>query len=254
MQPAASRKPHPAITRRDALVLAGAGALPWSWVAAQQSPLPRFSTAPPDAALPTGWVHETLPKVERANTYAIVPDEGVPVLQVRSRASASSLVARLPDVQPWTRLRWRWKVSRSLAASDLRSKAGDDYAARIYVLFALPLEQLPLGDRLRLQAARALSGRDIPAAALCYVWGGVAQPAGTAAWNPYTDRVRMVVVDSGTPSPPRWRAVDRDLRQDWQEAFGGAMPPVRAIAVGADTDNAGESVDTWFGDVELLAA
>jgi hypothetical protein len=240
-------------TRRDALALTAAGVLTWSASATQLPPLPPFSTAAPGPGLPTGWAHETLPKVQRANMYAIELDDGVPVLRVRARASASSLVATLSPPAPWTRLRWRWKVSRSLAASDLRSKAGDDYAARLYVLFDLPLAQLPLADRLRLQAARSLSGRDLPAASLCYVWGGEAQPAGTSGWNPYTDRVRMVVVDSGTAAAGRWRPVERDLRQDWQAAFGGAMPAVRAIAVGADTDNAGESVEASFGDVELFA-
>lgn len=211
--------------------------------------LPRFSSAAPGAALPAGWVHETLPKVERANRHALVADDGVTVLQVQSRASASSLVAVLPGTPPvLATLAWRWKVSRALSGSDLRHKAGDDYAARLYVLFDLPLAALSFGDRLRIQAARSLSGRDIPTAALCYVWGQ-AQPPGTIAPNPYTDRVRMVVVDSGPAFAGQWRSVQRDLARDWQQAFGGPMPGVRAVAVAADTDNTGEQVEAWFGDV-----
>lgn len=42
-----------------------------------------------------------------------------------------------------------------------------------------------------------------------------AQPAGSTAWKPYTDRVRMA---------------------------------------GANTDDTGDSVDAWFGDVLLAAA
>jgi hypothetical protein len=242
------------LSRRGALLWSAAMvASPWHAARAGETLLPRFSSAPPGAGLPPGWVHETLPKVERANTFAVVPDGGVSVLHVRSRTSASSLVAKLDPAATVARLRWRWKVSGALAGSDVRSKAGDDYAARLYVLFDLPLKRLGLGDRLRLQAARSLSGRDIPAAALCYVWG-TAQAAGSTAWNPYTDRVRMVVVDSGNAHAVQWRPVERDLRADWQEAFGGPMPAVCAIAVGADTDNTGTSVDAWFGDVLLAAA
>ena len=47
----------------------------------------------------------------------------------------------------------------------------------------------------------------------------------------------MIVIDSGDGGAMQWRTVRRDLRRDWEEAFGGAMPPVTAIAVGADTDN-----------------
>jgi hypothetical protein len=242
-----------AVSRRHLLVGCAGAIVPWAVARAQQPALPPFSTAKPGADLPPGWLHETLPKVERANTHAIELDAGVAVLRVRSRASASSLVATPAAPAAWTRLRWRWKVGKPLAGSDLLAKGGDDYAARLYVLFDLPLERLSFGDRLRLQAARSFSGRDLPAASICYVWGGEAQPPGTTAWNPYTDRVRMVVVDSGASQAGRWRTVERDLRRDWQEAFGGAMPGVRAVALSADTDNTGDSVDAWFGDIEASA-
>lgn len=212
----------------------------------------RFSTAAPGAAEVPGWQHQPLPKVERSNTFRIVEDSGDRVLRVRSAASASSWVAPLSGSDPAAPvLQWRWKVSRAVAGSDLRSKQGDDYAARLYVLFDLPLDRLAFGDRLRLQAARALSGADLPAAAICYVWG-TAQAPGSTGWNPYTDRLRMVVVDSGDTHAMQWRGGRRDLRADWDAAaFGGTMPRIAAIAVGADTDNTGEAVDAFFGDVSL---
>ncbi len=249
-----TRRTGPVLHRRDALRAAAAIALPMGRASAQAEGLPRFSSAPSGDGPPPGWRHETLPKVERANAYAIETVDGAAVLRIVSTASASSLVAPATGaLAGHGLLRWRWKVSRALAGSDLRTKAGDDYAARLYVLFDLPADRLPLGDRLRLQAARALSGREIPAAALCYVWG-TAQPAGATGWNPYTDRVRMVVLDSGDAQAGQWRAHARTLREDWAQAFPGPMPPVQAIAVGADTDNTGDSVVAWFGDVALAAA
>ena len=143
-------------------------------------------------------------------------------------------------------------MSRALAGSDLRSKDGDDFAARLYVFFDLPPERLSLGDRLKLAAARALSGSELPAAALCYAWGH-AQPVGASGPNPYTDRVHMVILDSQDAQAGRWRSHARDLRRDWAEAFGGAMPRVGGVAVGADTDNTGSAVTTWFGDLRLEA-
>lgn len=252
--PMPAQPPSPVLRRRDALLAAAAAVLSLGRVHAQPDGLPRFSSAPPGDGPPPGWRHETLPKVERANAYAIETVDGAAVLRITSNAAASSLVAPATGLlAAHGLLRWRWKVSRALAGSDLRTKAGDDYAARLYVLFDLPPERLALGDRLRLQAARALSGREIPAAALCYVWG-TAQPAGSTGWNPYTDRVRMVVLDSGDAQAGQWRAHARRLRDDWAEAFPGPMPPVQAIAVGADTDNTGDSAVAWFGDVALVPA
>ena len=101
--------------------------------------------------------------------------------------------------------------------------------------------------------ARLLAGADVPTAALCYVWGR-AQPAGSSGWNPYTDRVRMVVVDSGDTQAGQWRSHRRDLRSDWAEAFGGALPRISGLALSADTDNTGEQVEAWFADPRFEAA
>lgn len=252
------------LNRRQTLAwlgLAAAGSGTTSAQAASPAPAPTpapsqpplLSTAPLGEAVPAGWTHQRLPKVERANAYAIVEDAGRRVLRVQSAASASSLVCRVdadPGRTPW--LQWQWKVSGALAGSDVRTKGGDDYAARLYVFFDLPLDRLSLGDRLALRTARALSGADIPAAALCYVWGQ-AQPVGSTAWNPYTDRVRMVVVDSGSAEANTWRPHARDLRRDWDAAFGGPIPQVSGLGIGADTDNTGAQVETWFADLRLAA-
>ena len=253
--------PRPALAglnRRQALLATGALGtglgLPGPGRAQAGGQPPPFSEAAAGLTVPAGWRHQTLPKVPRANQFEIVSDQGVKVLQVRSNASASSWICPLAlplGAQPW--LHWRWKVSRPVAGSDLRVKAGDDYAARLYVLFDLPPERLSLGDRLRLQAARVLSGAEVPAAALCYVWGQ-AQPAGSSGWNPYTDRVRMIVLDSGAAQAQQWRHHARHVGQDWAEAFGGEMPPVGGLAVSADTDNTGEQAEAWFGDLRWAAS
>jgi hypothetical protein len=200
-----------------------------------------------------GWTHQRLPKVDRGNDYDIEADDDRRVLHVRSASSASSWVARLDtdlSSTPW--LHWQWKVSRSLPGSDLRVKKGDDYAARLYIFFDLPLDRLSLTDRLRIQAARVLSGAEIPAAALCYVWGN-AQAVGATGWNPYTDRVRMIVLNSKDGEAAKWRTHARDVRKDWAEAFEGPVPHVSGVGIGSDTDNTSDRVDTWFSDLRFSA-
>ena len=216
--------------------------------------VPPLSAGAVGPDLPPGWHHQTLPKVERANQFALVDDNGQRVLQIRSQASASSWAAPLAvDAARLPMLEWRWKVSRALSGSDLRRREADDYAARLYLLFALPSDRLSLADRVRIQAARLLAGVDVPAAALCYVWGR-AQPAGSSGWNPYTDRVRMLVVDSGDQHAGQWRSHRRDIRRDWGQAFGGALPRISGVALSADTDNSGEQVEAWFADPSFGAA
>ena len=216
--------------------------------------VPALSAAALGRGVAPGWRHQTLPKVDRANQFDMVDLDGRRVVQVQSNASASSWLAPVDiDATALPLLRWRWRVSQSLPGSDIRTKPGDDYAARVYVFFDLPVQQLSFGDRLRLQAARVLAGVDVPTAAICYVWGR-AQAAGASGWNAYTDRLRMVVVDSGDSHAGQWRSVSRNIPNDWTEAFGGAMPRVNGVGVGSDTDNTGASVQTWFDDMSFVAS
>ena len=241
------------IDRRQCLALIALGASNARADAGDPAQVPLLSSAPLGDAVAPGWAHQRLPKVERANDYAIETEGNRRVLHVRSASSASSWVTRLdvdPARTPW--LQWQWKVSRSLAGSDLRVKPGDDYAARLYVFFDLPLDRLSLKDRLGIRAARALSGTEIPAAALCYVWGN-AQAAGATGWNPYTDRVRMVVLDSKDGDAGEWRPHARDVRRDWAEAFDGPVPHISGVGIGADTDNTSDKVDAWFSDLRFVA-
>lgn len=217
-------------------------------------PLAPFSAAAPGDPIPAPWRHQPLPKVARQNRFDLVADGGATVLRVRSDAAASTLAHPL-DVDPARTpgLAWRWKVSGPVAGSDFRRKAGDDYAARVYVLFDYPPERLPAGERIALALARTLYGDDLPAAAIAYVWG-TAQAAGAIAPNPYTSRVRMIVVDSGAERAGQWVEVRRDVAADFRAAFGESAPRVVGLAVSADTDNTGERVTTLFGDLRFLPA
>ncbi|MDX5445317.1 MAG: DUF3047 domain-containing protein [Zoogloeaceae bacterium] len=209
-----------------------------------------FSDARPGSLPPAPWVHQTLPGVERSNDFALIEDEGATVLRVASDASASTWLHAFPASVAAARLRWRWKVSNAVPGSDFTRKAGDDYAARVYVLFDYPLERLGWNDRLKISLARTLHGTEVPGAAIAYVWG-TAQSIDAAGPNPYTDRVRMIVVDSGDARAGQWQSVERDLAADFQRLFGEPAPAVSAIAVGADTDNTDGKATAWFGDIRL---
>lgn len=211
-----------------------------------------FSGMAPGPAIAAPWQHQPLPRVERENRFDLVENGGRTVLRVRSEAAASTLTHPLAvDPAQAPKLAWRWKVSNALAGSDFSRKAGDDYAARVYVLFDYPVDKLALGDRVKISLGRTLYGASLPTAAIAYVWG-TAQPVGATGPNPYTDRVRMIVVDSGPAKAGQWREVERDLAADFRALFGEDVPPVVGLAVSADTDNTAEAVTTLFGDLRFL--
>ncbi len=210
-----------------------------------------FSGAVPGGTLPGAWRPTRIPKVPRETRYALVEEGGRVVLQAESIGGMSGLTHPLrADPAATPVLRWRWKVSAPLDGARFGSREGDDFAARVYVLFDYDLAKLPLGTRLKLKLTRALYGEAVPAAGLCYVWDARV-PAGTTAWSAYTDRLRMIVAGAGAAEAGRWVEVRRDVAEDFQAAFGEAPPEIIGVAVATDTDNTGGTVKAWYGDIRL---
>jgi len=213
-----------------------------------------FAGAPEGAAMPSGWRPTNVPGVSRPTVYDIVRDEGVSVLRARARAAMSGLdhvVSVDPERMPI--LSWRWKVSRPVNGGAAGTKQGDDYSARVYVFFDYDLGRLGFLARSKVKLARAMHGDAVPAAALCYVWDAKA-PVGTVVPSAYTDRVRMIVVDSGAAEAGRWISHSRNVAEDFRRAFGEAPPRVNGVAVATDTDNTGDDITAWFGDFRFEAA
>lgn len=239
--------------RRRFLAAGALALLPWAARAQAGVPVMRFSALRAGAALPPEYRAYAFGGQRKPTDYALVEDEGVTVLRARAEASASGILRALRvDTASLPLLAWRWKALRLPANGDLRTKSGDDFAARLYVTFDLPLAALSFEDRLGVRVARLLYGPDTPAAALCYVWATRAS-VGTMAPNAYTRRVRMVVVESGAANLGRWRAHERDVAADYRAAFGGEPPPVSGVVVSTDSDNTGESAEALYGDVAFTA-
>ena len=238
------------VSRRGLLALGAAALLPLI-PRAQESAVSalRFSDLAAGAPLPSWLEPVSFGGRAKPNEFALVADEGRTVLRLRSQSSASGLARSLRvDTASHPLLAWRWKARNLIEKGRLRDKAGDDFALRLYVVFDLPASALTLGERMQMSIARALWGDRLPLAALCYVWDGQSA-AGTIAPNAYTDRVRMVVAESGSANLGRWVAQERDVAADFRDAFGMAAPAITSVIVSADTDNTGESAESWFGDV-----
>jgi hypothetical protein len=217
---------------------------------------PPFSSLAPGQALPGDFHLITLPKIAH-NKFSLVADDGTTVLRVDSDNSAGSVgipitVSPVSDKERAGRatLEWRWKIDRLLEKADMDHKMGDDFPARVYVFFDVPLESLSFVDRGKIKIARMVSGADVPTAALCYVWDNQHR-IGHTAWSPYTNRVRKVVLQSGPSNVGKWMSESRDVAADFREAFGFAAPAVTGVAVGNDSDNTDDHVTAWFGDVNF---
>jgi hypothetical protein len=221
-------------------------------VAAQGNRITLSWTAPRDATLPAGWAPLTFDKIPRHTRYSVVDDAGRMVLKAQSDRSASGLIHPVKgDVRKLPLLRWQWKVENTLRNGDVTRKAGDDYPARIYVAFAYDPARASLVQRIKYEALRLIYGAYPPHAGLNYIWDTRA-PVGTMVPNPFTDRVRMIVVESGDANVGKWRQYERNIYEDYKRAFGEEPPMLSGIAVMTDTDNTGESATAYYGEISLL--
>jgi hypothetical protein len=173
---------------------------------------------------------------QRSTEYRVVEVGGNAALQALSDNAAAALLLSIePSLAPTVTVRWRWRVGGSLTGNSLETqREGDDYAARLFVIF---------GD----------AELDSDTRALAYAWAG-RQPIGSLYPNPYISEVATIVLRSGDQDAGSWVSEERDVGADYQRAFGEPSPPVAAIAVLVDTDDTGSKVVAWFDDLELLTA
>jgi hypothetical protein len=225
--------------------------------AAVAGPVTPFSTAS-GATLPPPWEVITLPKIPRHTQYSLATVDRRVVVRAEASASYANVVHPLDmDISATPVLHFAWRADRFPADSDLLTRQGDDLAAKVCVLFDVPLDRLGFVDRVRIELGRRLFDPKLPSATVCYVWDRQ-MTAGTWLPNAYTNRVRYLVLRSAAAGEQgRWFDERRDLRSDFVQAFGkeggDRLPPVVAIAFATDADNTGSSALAYYGDIELRA-
>jgi len=253
-----TRLKHPVATIFIALSAIGIYAKPvfGQELTAQPAQLQPFSSAG-GSTPPAPWRIVGLPKASISPTrFDMVPVDGPKVLRIRTDKSYANLAHDLPNlaVKPGTMLRWRWRLDQPLNGTDMRRKEADDSPLKVCAMFDMPIERLGFVERNLLRAARSVSGENLPAATLCYVWDATL-PAGTLLDNAYSRRLRFIVLDSGQKQLGQWVAHSQDLAADFRRAFGDEsleVPPLQGVLVGGDSDNTGGQSLGYIGDITLF--
>lgn len=233
-----------------ALGLVAAGLLPPpARAAGEPLAIGHFSAARPDGGIPAGWEPLTFDNIARHTGYRLVSSAGTTAVRAEASASASGLIRRVRiDPREYPVIEWRWKALDLPRGNDPRQKAGDDYAARIYVAFEFDAGRAGTLDKLTYEAARLIYGDYPPAGSLNYVWDS-ALPEGTRFASPYTERNRVIVVESGSARLGEWVSERRNVLEDYRRAFGADPPMIEGVAIMTDADNTGGRTSAVYGDI-----
>ncbi|MFO1429647.1 MAG: DUF3047 domain-containing protein [Candidatus Competibacteraceae bacterium] len=164
--------------------------------------------------------------------YRLVQQDGRRVLQADSEGTASGLYREITiDLERTPYLNWSWRVDNVLKGVDERTKAGDDYPARVYVV---------VSGGIAFWKTRSL----------VYVWSSN-QPVGSTWDNAFTSNVKTIALRSGNSKG--WVNEKRNVREDFKRLFGDDIKQIDAVALMTDTDNSHQAATAWYGDIYFSA-
>ena len=201
-----------------------------------------------------GWKHQPMSKLKRDTAYSIAKEDGRAVLRASAEKSASFYASffKQPAAVPAS-LSWRWRTDALVPGADNRAKDKEDAPLRVVVAFDGDKTLLPAEEKRRFEAARKLTGANLPYAVLMYVWGDHV-PVDTVIASAHTSQVKMIAVASGAAGLGKWQSVKRDLAGDYRRAFGAEPGTLLGVGVMTDTDNTGAKAVGYYGDIRLECA
>jgi Protein of unknown function (DUF3047) len=231
---------HPAATESTATTSVGTDTL--NGVSAQSSSKP-WSPA---------WQHQTLPGKE-STEYRLALLDGREVMTARAASSASLFRQRvnIPATE-LDRIQFSWKVPELIEKADLAARDNADSTVRIVLAFEGDRSKLSAKNTMLSELAHVLTGEPMPYATLMYVWCNTREP-GSVITSSRTDRIRKIVVESGTMNLNSWMDYERNIRADYEKAFGEAPGALVGIGIMTDSDNTRSTTLAWYGPVNLTS-
>ncbi|PUE06224.1 hypothetical protein B9Z51_15480 [Limnohabitans sp. T6-5] len=174
-----------------------------------------------------------------------------PALRAHAQSSASMLRQRLnlaPD--QLGRLQFQWQVENLMDGADMAVREAEDSPVRLILAFDGDRSRFSAKNAMLSELTQALTGEPLPYATLMYVWCNQ-RPAESVIINPRSDRIRKLVVESGASRLKQWLLYERDIRADFEKAFGEPPGALVNLAIMTDSDNTRTNVRAWYGDIRL---
>ena len=197
------------------------------------------------------WKPLYFPKIENHTSYTIESNGSESYLKAVSNASASAILYKTEfNIYQYSRMRWRWKVETIYKKGNAKTKTGDDYPLRIYIVFKYDPEKAGFMEKLKYNAAKLIYGEYPPHSSLNYIWAN-REYEERIITNAYTEKAKMVLLQKGDANVGKWLIHDVNFIEDYEEAFGEKPPPIASIAIMNDSDNTGEKSISYLDYIEV---
>ena len=175
-----------------------------------------------------GWKEKVF--AEKTDYVPLQLQSGKWVLSAASISSASGLfIEQNIDLNKTPMLHWSWNVLKLPEVTDEKTREGDDYGARIYVIFKTG----PFFWQTR---------------AINYVWSRN-YPVGSSWPNAFTENAMMFAVESGESRKGEWVHEQRNVKKDIENLLGLAIDTIGGVAIMSDSDNSQDSAKALYGDI-----
>ena len=197
------------------------------------------------------WDPLYFPKIKRHSSYTIVSSGTEKYLRAESDASASALVYKKKfNVYEFPNIRWRWKIDNVYRNGNAKTKEGDDYPIRIYVIFKYDPKRAGFFEKLKYNSAKLVYGEYPPHSALNYIWANKEHKERIIT-SAYTDKSKLIILEKGVSKVGKWETEEVNIITDYQWAFGKSPPAVASIAIMNDSDNTGEKSVSYVDYIEI---
>jgi hypothetical protein len=199
-----------------------------------------------------GWYHLAFPG-KQTTKFSYARKDGRDTVAVLAASSASVLRSSVRiEAKDLGNVRFSWKVPELIAGADMALRDADDSPVRVVLSFEGDRSRFSARDGMLAELMRTLTGEEMPYATLMYVWCNKREP-GTLIASPRTDRVRKLVVQSGPRQLNQWLDYERNIRADFERAFGEAPGALVGIGIMTDSDNTRTTARAWYGPLRLSA-
>jgi hypothetical protein len=179
-----------------------------------------------------GWKEK---KFVGQTRYRLVKQGDRTVLHAEAEASASGLFKEVKvNLTTHPYINWQWRVEKGHPPLAERTKSGDDYAARIYII---------VKGGLAFWKTKAIN----------YVWSSTEKKG--AIWpNAFAGKNAMLLaIRSSDDNKGVWYQEKRNVYEDLKNIFGEEIKEIDAVAIMTDSDNSKGSVSASYGDISFTA-